>query len=323
MNRLGDRMKKYEQAQQVQHLCPLLPTFARLDGRAFHSFTKGLVRPFDPGFSNLMGVTTQYLVETTGAVLGYTQSDEITLLWYLPEVKSELFFNGRIAKMNSILAALTSVYFNRRLAEFLPTKIAEMPVFDCRVWTVPTLSEAVNALIWREFDAVRNSILMTAQTVFTPTEMLHKNTTELKHMLLDRHNIVWDDLPRLFRRGALYQRQTKWMFYSAADLEQLPPQHTARQDPTRPVQRSVVRVRIIPMLTTIVNRVDVIFYGADPTLREITVCSGGDGKKNVNKVADKDAEKDVKEDVEEDVEEVGEKNVKKETNAKTHAWSAL
>lgn len=95
---LGDRMKVYEMAEAGRKFMPLLPIVARLDGKGFSSFTKGLLRPYDERLSNLMVDCTKYLVSETNACCGYTQSDEITLAWYAPDYKSEIYFAGRISK---------------------------------------------------------------------------------------------------------------------------------------------------------------------------------------------------------------------------------
>lgn len=265
MEALGNRMKRYENAQ-AQYLCPLLPAFARLDGRAFHRFTRGLERPFDKRFTELMVCTTQQLVAHTGARLGYTQSDEITLLWYHSDYNSQIFFNGRVSKMTSVLASLATVFFNRHLTTYLPGKGLEMPVFDCRVWTVPTRTEATNVLLWRERDAVRNSISMCAQTYFKPAETLHKNSTELKKMLWEKKDILWESYPECFRRGTYIQRFTKKHHYTPAEIATLPPRHTAHQHPEQPVQRVCIESRSLPLLSTIGNLVGVFFEDKTPCL---------------------------------------------------------
>src|SRR5437762_3424111 len=96
---LGDRMKLYEGAEVDRRLMPLLPALARLDGRSFHNFTKHAKRPFSEVTHQLMVTVTRHLVEETGAAIGYTQSDEIQLAWYSSEMKSQIFFDGRIQKM--------------------------------------------------------------------------------------------------------------------------------------------------------------------------------------------------------------------------------
>jgi tRNA(His) 5'-end guanylyltransferase len=161
---LGDRMKSYEMAEAGRRATPLLPLLARLDGRNFSNFTRGLARPYDVRLSRLMVDNTAYLVAETGACCGYTQSDEITLCWYAPNPKSQLFFDGRLQKVCSVLAGMCAVRFNLLLPAYLPEKAhISMPVFDCRAWTVPTLDEGANAILWRERDAVKNSVSMAAR----------------------------------------------------------------------------------------------------------------------------------------------------------------
>src|SRR5574343_461038 len=149
---LGDYMKKLEkQLPSASRAEKGKPLIARLDGRAFHSFTRGLQRPFDAALTQLMQETTQRLVKETNALIGYTQSDEITLIWYeAEETPSDYIFGGRCQKLNSILASTATGYFVKRLPELLPEKKHLNPVFDCRVWQVPSIRDAYLALLWRE-----------------------------------------------------------------------------------------------------------------------------------------------------------------------------
>ncbi len=163
---LDERMKFFEKVGTTQRLIPLLPVVCRLDGRSFHNFTKGLKRPYDEGFSNLMIETMDYLAKETNACFSYCQSDELTLAWYSSKMKNQIFFDGRVNKMTSILAAMCSVYFNRKLPKHLPVKYEEKyPLFDCRVWNLPTLEEGANAFLWRERDATIAKKLCMAKMV--------------------------------------------------------------------------------------------------------------------------------------------------------------
>ena len=103
MGDLGDRMKSYEQKEAGRRFMSLLPVCARIDGKGFSKFTKGLDRPYDRGMSEIMSKTMAYLTQETQASIGYTQSDEISLVWYSPNAKSQIFFDGRIQKMVSVL----------------------------------------------------------------------------------------------------------------------------------------------------------------------------------------------------------------------------
>ena len=119
----GSRMKEYEGCEAKRMLMPLLPALARLDGKCFSGFTKGLDRPYDIRMSNLMVETTSALVEETNALIGYTQSDEITLVMYNNSQKSQIYYNGRIQKMIGDLAAYATGVFNRLLPNYIPEKI--------------------------------------------------------------------------------------------------------------------------------------------------------------------------------------------------------
>src|SRR5262249_26688662 len=152
----GDRMKRYEAAETERYFMPLLPVYARIDGRCFSAFTRGLDRPFDLRITRAMVETAKFLVEKTHARIGYTQSDEISLVWQQDRYDSEVFFNGKVQKLVSGLASLATAKFNHLslATDGLRERTAEMmPVFDCRVFQLPNRTKAVNAFLWREKDA--------------------------------------------------------------------------------------------------------------------------------------------------------------------------
>jgi tRNA(His) 5'-end guanylyltransferase len=261
---LGDRMKLYEMAEAGRKLMPLLPAIARLDGRGFSRFTQGLERPYDKRMSDLMIETTRYLVEETVASCGYTQSDEITLSWYCADFSQELFFGGRISKMLSTLAAECSVYFNRRLPDFLPTEfVARLPTFDCRVWNVPNLEEGANAFLWRELDASKNSVSMAARHYYSHGELMNRSSSEMQEMLFQK-GVNWNDYPTFFKRGTYLQRRTVQRRFTSEELEKLPPKHEARRNPELVVERTEVAILDLPPLSKVANRAGVIFLGESP-----------------------------------------------------------
>lgn len=266
---LGDRMKSYE-SKYSHEFFSYIPVMARLDGRAFHSFCKGLKRPFDKRFSDLMVKTTEYLVAETNARCGYTQSDEITLVWINENINSEIFFAGKLQKMNSMLASMASVYFNKNLETFLPEKKDKTPLFDCRVFQVPTDFEAVNCFIWREQDASRNSVMMAAQAVFGHSKCQNKKKSELIDMLLAEKNINWQDYPIFFKRGTYVRRKTVECLFTAKEIELLPEMHKARNNPNLRVKRSIVTAEPLPPLAKIINRREVIFCAAPACESELS-----------------------------------------------------
>lgn len=260
---LGDRMKGFESGREVE-LFKNLPIICRLDGKAFHTFTRGLERPYDKRLTDLMVETTKFLVAETNAVIGYTQSDEISLVLYSAEPKSQVYFDGRKSKILSILAATASVFFNRELPKFLPEKATAFPLFDCRVFNVPSKVEAVNCLIWRELDATRNSVSMAAQHYFSHKKLHGVSCNNMQEMLFTQKGVNWNDYPAFFKRGTYVQRRKSFIKFSAAELEKLPPLHEARTNPDLVVERSEVVIMDTPPLTKVVNREDFVFSGAPP-----------------------------------------------------------
>ena len=171
---LGDRMKQYEGMEASVTFMPYLPIVARIDGRSFSKFTKPFQRPFDSRIMSAMHDTTKELVKSTNAAIGYTQSDEITLIFAPSKTTSEMFFGGRKQKIVSVLAGMASSMFNTHInAELNETplsssvKLNPFPHFDARVWQTPNLTEAANTLLWRAHDAKKNSVSMVAHTMYS------------------------------------------------------------------------------------------------------------------------------------------------------------
>ena len=218
---LARRIKKYE-AVPKNVLMRRTPVIMRLDGRAFHTFTRNFVKPFDEVLMKAMQDTMKYLCENIqGCVLGYTQSDEITLvLTDYKKFTSEPWFDYEVQKMCSIAAGLATLEFNRKMqmysrtyadtasdekeekqAEVYAKAVSNGAIFDCRVFNVPK-EEVANNLYWRQLDAMRNSIQMLGQANFHHKELQHKNCRQIKEMLLTQKGLSWDDLPSQFQRGS-------------------------------------------------------------------------------------------------------------------------
>lgn len=263
---LGDRMKEYEGVEAGRRLMQGLPICVRLDGKCFSSFTRGLARPHDDRLTSLMRETTRYLMTESAALAGYTQSDEISLLLYTDEPKSQVFLDRRVQKLTSILAAMATVYFNRRLAEFLPEKADKMPIFDCRVWSVPSKEEAANTFYWREMDATKNSISMAAQSVYSHTQLHGKGSAEKQEMLFQK-SINWNDYPSAFKRGTWLLRRTITRSFTMSELAALPPKHAARTNPDLLVERHEIVAVDMPPFGKVINRVGVLFDEEDPLVR--------------------------------------------------------
>lgn len=261
---LGNRMKGYEEQYTFQKLTPRIPACARIDGRAFHTFCAGLPRPYDERLSRLMYLTTVFLVEETNANCGYTQSDEISLVWHTVDYKNDIFFKGKIAKMNSVLASMATAFFNRNLAEAIPERKDRFAFFDTRSWCVPLEEEAANYFVWRELDATRNSISMAAQSYFEHNELHKKTSSDMQEMLFTQKKVNWNEYPVFFKRGTYVQRQKITKPFTAAEIDKLPAKHAARTNPNLVIERQKVLALDLPPLRKVINRKDVILFGAEP-----------------------------------------------------------
>lgn len=260
---LGDRMKEYETQTCSTRLIPRIPVVCRLDGKSFSNFTKGLKKPYDKRLSDLMVETTKYLVKETNANVGYSQSDEISLVFYTDDINSSIYFDGKLFKMIGDLAAMSSVFFNRKLEEYLPEKKDKMPRFDARVFNVPNEMEAVNCILWREQDATKNSITLAASEFYSHKQLHKKNGKEKQEMLF-RKGVNWNDYPSFFKRGTYVQRKRTLTKFSPDELENLPLKHKARQNPDLEIERWVIKTLDLPPLSKVENQVGVIIYGEDP-----------------------------------------------------------
>ena len=264
---LGDRLKDYERQESARRLTAGLPICARIDGKRFSRFTGGLRRPCDERLNRLMVATTQHLVEESEALAGYTQSDEISLLYHGDDAKTQLFLDRRVQKMTSILASMTTAYFNAHLAEHLPEKSGAMALFDCRVFSVPNKDEAANVFLWRELDATKNSVNMAARVYYAHDELHNRSGSELLDLLMQK-GIDWNDYPSFFKRGTFILRHSATRSFTAEDRAALPPKHEARQNPDLVVTRSIVRPAQLPPFGRIQNRVGVLFHGEAPRLAD-------------------------------------------------------
>jgi tRNA(His) 5'-end guanylyltransferase len=199
---LGDRMKLYERATFA-----VLPrrtfTVIRCDGKAFHSYLRGAERPFDPGFAADMDATAEALCkEISGSVFAYTQSDEISVLAVdFGSLGTEPWFGGEVQKIVSISAAVATAALNARR----PGRTA---LFDARAFTIADPIEVANYFIWRQRDAVRNSIAMAAQAHFSHRELHGVNTGQMQELLWSQRGVNWNDYPAGFKRGRIVVKET-------------------------------------------------------------------------------------------------------------------
>lgn len=237
--RMGAEQKLLEQWCTSQRIHGDTPFIARLDGRSFHSYTKKCKRPYDPCISSAMDVTARYLIEEFGAKLAYWQSDEITLFFFNTNPIAQHIFNGRAQKLMSVLGAGTSVKFNRAVDQLCEeTWIPESDaLFDCRVFPV-TMEQAVENLIWRQRDAVKNAVTMAAYSVYSHKECLNKHAGDKIKMLRDK-GIAFDlDYPAFFRLGGIVYKRPVVKVMTDAQFNAIP-------EKNRPVSRGYMSNELV------------------------------------------------------------------------------
>lgn len=213
-NSLAARMKEYEGIPRT-YLVRKTPVIIRIDGKAFHTFTRGFEKPFDIYIESAMQRTMIKLCKSIqGCVFGYTQSDEITLvLCDYQKPDTDAWFGYNVLKICSVAASMASVYFHDALIKlaardscptenelFICEKLEDGGVFDARAWNLPK-EEVVNCLIWRQQDAIRNSVQAVAQSQFSHKELQGLKTEELKAKLKNEKNIDWEAYPIYRQRG--------------------------------------------------------------------------------------------------------------------------
>lgn len=261
---LGDHQKKFELEAAGRVLMPGIPVLARLDGRHFSTFTAGLKRPFDDRLTLCMQETAKALMHEFACDLAYTQSDEITLCWLNRDVTSQVIFGGRFQKICSSLAASASVRFNVEVRTNIRGYEQRVPTFDCRVWQVPNLKVAAENFLWREMDATKNSVSMAISSYEPHRGVLGLKTKERKQLLLEKHNVVWEDYPNSFKRGTYFKKFKEEKFLTQEELSMIP----SKYRPGGKVFRSVIRELCFPKATSVTNLADVLFLDKPPVIAE-------------------------------------------------------
>ena len=229
---LGKRMKEFYEQVPKTRLVRRTPVAIRIDGKAFHTFTRGFEKPFDEVLGKAMRETMKYLCENIqGCVLGYTQSDEITLILIdYKKLTSSAWFDYEVQKMCSIAASMATMAFNRifcdniqsyafdwktpmtpqsvsiqenhiKYVETLKKAAYKGAMFDARVFNIPK-EEVANLIYWRQLDATRNSIQMVGQANFSHSELQNKSCNQIQDMLFQERDINWNDFPTHLKRGS-------------------------------------------------------------------------------------------------------------------------
>lgn len=218
---LGNRMKTFYEEIPKTKLMRRTPVIIRIDGKAFHTFTRGFKRPFDNVLIKTMQETAKYLCENIqGCQLAYTQSDEISLLLIdYQRFETSAWFDYEIQKICSISASMATMAFNRIFSETVSdlkvddTKPMDRyfkaaysgAMFDARVFNI-SREEVTNYFYWRQLDASRNSIQMVGQANFSHKELQHKSCNDIQDMLMTQKGINWNDFPTCQKRGSCVVR---------------------------------------------------------------------------------------------------------------------
>lgn len=198
---LGDRIKSQYEDRTRFFLPRRTYTVIRVDGKAFHTLTKGCQKPFDQFLMGAMDKTAQKMCkEIQGAVLAYVQSDEISILVTdFDKITTNAWFDGNIQKMCSIAASTATLAFNQAIASNGPLA-SKVAMFDARVFTIPDRTEVENYFIWRQQDATRNSLQMVARSLYSHKELDNKNQADL-HNMLHAKGINWNNHTSGEKRG--------------------------------------------------------------------------------------------------------------------------
>lgn len=233
---LGIRMKTYYEQVSKTTLLRRMPVAIRIDGKAFHTFTRGFEKPFDTLLVNVMQQTTKKLCENIqNCVFGYTQSDEITLILVdYKDINTAAWFNYEIQKLCSISSSMTTLYFNK----FFKQSVEEFDInfiiqekevdnykllsnykqalntgamFDSRCFNIPK-EEVCNLIYWRQLDATRNSIQMVGQANFSHKELQGLTCNKIQDKLLTEKDINWNNYPTYLKRGtSCLKKDSEWI----------------------------------------------------------------------------------------------------------------
>jgi tRNA(His) 5'-end guanylyltransferase len=249
---LGNRMKEQYENRTRYFLPRRTYTLLRLDGKSFHTYTRGLKKPFDDGLSeDIDNAIIAMLPHLQGAVFAYTQSDEISvLLTDFATPQTDAWFDGNIQKMSSVAASIMTAEFNKSVTTreikqlcldnlnsndiSFDIKHTQLAYFDCRAFTIPDRTEVMNYFRWRQQDCVRNSVSMVAQANFSHKE-LHGKSQSMMHEMLHQKGVNWaTDFTDGEKNGRVIVKETYLQSMVSVDIESIPVQI----EPIHPVQRT-------------------------------------------------------------------------------------
>ena len=180
---------------------------------------------------------------------------------------SAIYNDGKKQKILSKLSADCANFFNDRRKVLLPNynKVAK---FDCRIYQTPTLFDATLQLLWRENDASKNSKFMLASSLFSHKSLQGLNGNQMQDKMMLEKNVNWNELDICFKRGTYIRRTKTSKAFTQTEIDSLPANHNARKNPNLIIERNVISVVDVPIFNKVSNKVDFVFYGADPLTEE-------------------------------------------------------
>lgn len=203
MQDLANRMKDFYEDKFRYYLLRRTYTIIRIDGKTFHTYTRGLIKPFDEKLMNDLDSTAMFLCKNIqGAKFAYLQSDEISiLLTDFDKLTTSAWFDNNLQKMVSVSASIATAYFNS-------IRNGKLAMFDSRIFQIPSNVEVENYFIWRQKDCIRNSIQSVAQSLYSQKQLMNKSTNELQELIFSK-GINWNDFSPKFKRGRLVIKEQK------------------------------------------------------------------------------------------------------------------
>ena len=241
MDSLGDRLKERFEDRTRYYLPRRAFAVLRVDGKAFHTFTRKCTEPFDSDLITAIDYTAMNMCkEMSGVVMAYTQSDEISvLLCDFQKQDSQGWFDYNVQKMTSVSASLATGFFNSipsgivgnnpfsHIAKFSELDVndwllmadTELAYFDSRAFGIPDKVEVANYFSWRIKDWERNSLQMLARKYYSHGELHGKDRVEL-HDMLHEASDNWANLGDIYKRGRVCTRHIggMWGIYPAPDI---------------------------------------------------------------------------------------------------------
>ena len=202
-------------------------------------------------------------MKETHATIGYVQSDEISLVWMAPDYESDIFFNGKIQKMTSVLASMAAAKMAQVIRGWAPYE-DRLPNFDARVLQLPNTHEAANMFLWRALDAQKNAVSMACRALYSAKQMHGKGQREMLEMIAAK-GVDFEGYPAAFRRGTFVRRVKVERALTPEEQAKIP---AKLRDGDLIVTRSEVAViKDVPAFQRVANRMEFIFNAVDPVER--------------------------------------------------------